>query len=121
MNARQAVKRRDFAALQQSITDQAQAEEFRTYVLPFMQPADCRWFWQQVMTPDQLEETFEAMREAVLHVAQVRQLVPQKVQGGYEDDFPVIYATPEARTQVFSEFEEARHSFLNALVVPFPG
>lgn len=96
------------------------ASEFKNEVLPYMRPDDCMWFWQQVMTPEQLEATFDAMRDVVLSIATARGLVPAQVQGGYQDDFPILYATSAARDLIFAELPKERHSFLNALLIPFP-
>ena len=120
MNPIQAVHNRDPDALDRAFDNLQEAEAFRNEVLPSLSPADCRWFWQQVMMPEQLTRTFEAMRDVALAIAQSRRLVPHEVQGGHLDGLPVVYATPSARAVIFAEISSERHSFLNALLIPFP-
>ena len=120
MNPIQAIHNRDPDALAQAFDSLQEVEAFRTEVLPTLSPAACRWFWQQVMTPEQLTRTFEAMRDVALAIAQSRRLIPHEVQGGHLDGRPVLYATPSARAVIFAETTPERHSFLNALLIPFP-
>jgi hypothetical protein len=118
MNPTQAIRNRDPDALDQAFDSVEEASTFRSEVLPTLSPDDCRWFWQQVMSPEQFHRTFEAMREVVLAIAQSHGLVPGQVQGGHVDDTPVVYATPRARALIFDEIPCERHSFLNALLIP---
>ena len=120
MNPIQAIQNRDPEALDQAFSSLEAAKAFRSDVLPMLSPDDCRWFWQQVMTPEQFASTFEAMREVVLAVAKSQRTFPGQVQGGYLEDVPVVYATDSARALIFAELPADRHSFLNALLIPFP-
>jgi hypothetical protein len=120
MNPTQAIHNRDPDALDRAFDNLQEAEAFRNEVLPSLSPDDCLWFWMQVMTPEQLTRTFEAMRDVALAIAQSRHLVPHEVQGGHLDGRPVVYATPNARAVIFAEISSERHSFLNALLIPFP-
>ena len=120
MNPTQAIRNRDPDALDAAFSSLEEATQFRNEVLPTMSPADAKWFWQQVMTPEQLTRTFEAMREVVLAIAHSRGLVPGQVQGGHVDDMPAVYATDQARALIFAELPSERHAFLNALLIPFP-
>ena len=54
MNPTQAIHNRDPDALDRAFDNLQEAEAFRNEVLPSLSPADCRWFWQQVMAPEQL-------------------------------------------------------------------
>jgi len=120
MNPIQAVHNRDPDALDRAFDNLQEAEEFRNEVLPSLSPDDARWFWQQVMTPEQFHGTFDAMREVVLSIAKEQGIFPGQVQGGYLDGSPVVHATEAARALIFGELSVDRHSFLNALLIPFP-
>ncbi len=120
MNPRQAVRRRNADALMDAFSNLQEVLEFRNEVLPYMRQADCLWFWRQTMTPEQLDTTFDAMRDVVLSIASIRGLIPDQVQGGYQDSTPVMYVTTSARDQLFAEIPKERHSFLNALLIDFP-
>ena len=116
----QAVRNRDPDALDRAFSSLEEAMHFRNEVLPRLSPADARWFWQQTMTAGQFRRTFDVMRDVVLTIASARGMVPGQVQGGYVDDTPVVHATDAARAVIFAEIPMQRHSFLNALLIPFP-
>ena len=46
-----------------------EASAFRQEVLPQLPAADCKFFWQTVMEPAQLEMTLNAVRDVCLSVA----------------------------------------------------
>jgi hypothetical protein len=120
MNPVQAIHNRDPDALDAAFSSLEAATQFRNEVLPTMSPADAKWFWRTVMTPEQFDRTFDVMREVVLAIAHARALVPSQIQGGHEDGTAVVYATDQARALIFAELPAERHAFLNALLIPFP-
>jgi len=61
--ALQAIHNRDPDALGAAFDSLEEAASFRNEVLPLLSPEDCRWFWQQVMTPEQLTRTLDAVRD----------------------------------------------------------
>ena len=96
-----------------AFADAAEAYEFRQEVLPLQSPDDCRWFWQQVMTPDQLESTLNAVRDVCLRIARDMELDPSiHYRGGYQDGLPVLVCSSEVAEVFYAQIPSERHSFL---------
>lgn len=113
MTALQAIKERDSSALIAAFADVAEANEFRREVLPNQSPADCRWFWQQVMTPDQLEKTMNAVRDVCLSVAKELDLVSGVHYSlGMVDDLPTMVCNSEVSRVFYARLPAERHSIL---------
>ena len=114
MNPTQAIHNRDPDALDQAFPSLEEAAAFRNEVLPSLSPADCKWFWQQVMTPEQLERTINAVRDVCLSVA-------TGVGLKLNEDFtaavdvhgdPILIVRPEVQRVFYSALPVKRHSIL---------
>jgi hypothetical protein len=113
MNPRQAVRRRDLDALASGLRDLEAAQEFRNQVLPYMQADDCRWFWQQVMQPKQLEQTLNAVRDVCLAVASEMELVPNvHYSFGMVDELPTLVCSEVVSQVFYARLPAERHSIL---------
>lgn len=113
MNPRQAVRKRDLEALAEGLVDLSAAKEFRNQVLPYMQPDDCRWFWQQVMRPEQLEQTLDSVRSVCLAVADELELVPNVHYSlGMVDELPTLVCSEMVSQVFYARLPAERHSIL---------
>lgn len=91
----------------------AEANEFRREVLPNQSPDECRWFWQQVMTPAQLEQTMNAVRDVCLAVAKEYDLQPNVHYSlGMVDDMPTLICSQEVAEVFYTKLPRERHSIL---------
>jgi hypothetical protein len=109
-----AIAARDRDALMASFSSLEEAEAFRTEVLPELPPADCKWFWQQVMEPEQLERTIDAVRDVCLSVARDVGLELNKDFTAAVDVHgdPILIAKPEIQQLFYAALPLARHSVL---------
>jgi hypothetical protein len=114
MNPTQAIHNRDPDALDRAFDNLQEAEAFRNEVLPSLSPADCKWFWQQTMTPEQLSRTLNAVRDVCLSVA-------TGVGLKLNEDFtaavdihgdPILIAKPEVQRIFYAALPTQRHSIL---------
>jgi hypothetical protein len=113
MNAINALQQRDAAALMDAFSDLEEANDFRRRVLPQLSPADCRWFWQCVMTPDQLERTMNAVRDVCLAVADEFDLVAGVHYSlGMVDDLPTLICPSQVAQVFYARIPPDRHSVL---------
>lgn len=113
MSAVQSIKDRDRAALMASFTSMEEAAAFRDTVLPTMSPADCKWFWQAVMTPDQLESTLNAVREVCLAVANELELdLNTHYSLGVRDGLPTMVVPAAVEPVLYARLPPERHSVL---------
>ena len=110
----QAVRDRDQAALFKAINGLEEAEQFRNEVLPDMSPADCKWFWQTVMTPEQLDQTVNAVRDVCLSVARQTGLKLNEDFTAAVDAHgdPILIAKPEVQRVFYAALPPRRHSVL---------
>ena len=113
MNPTQAIHNRDPDALDAAFSSLEEAAQFRNEVLPSLSPADCRFFWQTVMTPEQLTRTLDAVRDVCLAVADEMELLPNVHYSlGMVDDLPTLVC-PEVVSRVFyARLAPERHSIL---------
>jgi hypothetical protein len=113
MNPTQAIHNRDPDALDAAFSSLEAATQFRNEVLPTMSPADAKWFWQQVMSPEQLTRTLDAVRDVCLAIADEMELLPNVHYSlGMVDDLPTLVC-PEAVSRVFyARLAPERHSIL---------
>lgn len=113
MNPVQAIHNRDPDALMEAFDSLEAAAAFRNEVLPSLSPDDCRFFWQQVMSPEQLTRTLDAVRDVCLAIADEMELVPNVHYSlGMVDDLPTLVC-PEAVSRVFyARLPRERHSIL---------
>ena len=113
MNPIQAIHNRDPDALGQAFDRVEDAKAFRNEVLPSLSPDDCRFFWQTVMTPEQLTRTLDAVRDVCLAIADEMELLPNVHYSlGMVDDLPTLVC-PEAVSRVFyARLPPERHSIL---------
>jgi hypothetical protein len=113
MNPVTAIRNRDPEALDAAFDSFAEAEEFRNEILPSLSPDDCRWFWQQVMEPEQLELTLSAVRDVCLAIAKELQLIPGKGYSlGYENGSPTMVLTQNCCQAFYERLPASRHSIL---------
>lgn len=91
----------------------AEANDFRRNVLPHQSPDDCRWFWQQIMTPEQLEATMNAVRDVCLAVAKEMDLVAGVHYSlGMVNDMPTMVCNSEVSRVFYARLPAERHSIL---------
>lgn len=113
MTALQALRERDSKALMDAFEDVAQANEFKREILPNQSPADCRWFWQQVMTPDQLEMTINAVRDVCLSVAREFKLESGVHYSlGSLEELPTLICNSQVSELFYARLSKERHSVL---------
>ena len=113
MTALQAIRNRSPEDLTDAFANVEEANEFRRTVLPLQSPADCRWFWQQVMTPDQLEMTMNAVRDVCLAVAMEMDLQPGVHYSlGMVDELPSLICSFEVSKVFYARLPAERHSIL---------
>ena len=113
MNPTQAVHNRDPDALDRAFDNLQEAEAFRNEVLPSLSPDDARWFWQQVMTPEQLEHTVNAVRDVCLAVAKEFKLVAGTHYSlGFAEGLPTMVCLPDAAELFYARLPMERHSVL---------
>jgi hypothetical protein len=114
MNPIQAIHNRDPAALDAAFSSLEEAAQFRNEVLPTMSPADAKWFWKQIMSPEQLTRTLNAVRDVCLSVA-------TNVGLKLNEDFtaavdahgdPILIAKPEVQKIFYAALTPERHSIL---------
>jgi hypothetical protein len=113
MNPTQAIHNRDPDALDAAFSSLEEAAQFRNEVLPSLSPADCRFFWQTVMTPEQLTRTLDAVRDVCLAVAAELKLVPGKDYSlGSADGTPTMVLHKDCCRRFYDRFPPERHSIL---------
>jgi hypothetical protein len=113
MNATQAVHNRDPDALDQALGSLEEAVRFRNEVLPSLSPADCRWFWQQLMTPEQLDRTVNAVRDVCLAIAREMDLVSNTHYSlGFTEGVPTMVCSEEVSRVFYAKLPPERHSIL---------
>ena len=96
-----------------AFADVAEANEFRREVLPNQSPADCRWFWECVMTPAQLEQTMNAVRDVCLSVAREYDLQPNVHYSlGSLTGLPTLVCSEEVAQVFYAKLARERHSIL---------
>lgn len=54
-----AIRARDPDALATAFPSLDAASDYRTNTLPLLSADECRWFWQQIMSPEQFNQTLE--------------------------------------------------------------
>lgn len=113
MNPVQAIHNRDPDALMEAFDSLEAAAAFRNEVLPSLSPDDCRWFWAEIMSPEQLTRTLDAVRDVCLAIADEMELLPNVHYSlGMVDDLPTLVC-PEAVSRVFyARLPRERHSIL---------
>ena len=113
MTPTQAVHNRDPDALDRAFDNQQEAEAFRNEVLPSLSPADCRWFWQQLMTPEQLSRTLDAVRDVCISIATETGLtVNVDYSFGMVDDLPTLICSTQVAQMFYAQLPRGRHSIL---------
>ena len=113
MTALQAIRDRNPEALMDAFADVAEAYEFRQEVLPLQSPDDCRWFWQQVMDPAQLEQTMKSVRDVCLRVAKDYDLQPNVHYSlGMLDELPTLICSQQIAEVFYAKLPPERHSVL---------
>lgn len=113
MTALQAIKDRDANALSDAFSNVEEAKAFRNEVLPEQSPDDCRWFWQQVMTEDQLELLMGSVRSACLSVAKKEKLLfGTHYSLGTVEGLPTLICSPAVAQVFYESLPAERHSVL---------
>ena len=113
MTPLQAIKNRDPEALMAAFLSVEEAAEFRRLVLPEQSSDDCRWFWQQIMTPIQLETTMSFVRDACLRIAKELDLVNGvHFSQGFVDDMPTMICSEQVAAVFYAWLPRDRHSVL---------
>ena len=113
MTPTQAIHNRDPGALMKAFDSLETAAAFRSEVLPSMSPDDCRWFWQQVMSPKQLELTLNAVRDVCMAVADELELLPNVHYSlGMVDELPTLVCSEMVSRVFYARLPAERHSIL---------
>lgn len=113
MTALQAIKSRNPEALMAAFLSVEEASEFRRLVLPEQSPDDCRWFWQQIMEPKQLEMTMSYVRTVCLSVARELDLVPNvHFSLGTLEGLPSMVCSEQVSQVFYARLPRDRHSVL---------
>ena len=113
MTALQALRDRDPEALMEAFADVGEANTFRREVLPNQSPDECRWFWQQVMTPAQLEQTMNAVRDVCIKVASAYDLQPNVHYSlGSLEGLPTLVCSEQVAQVFYAKLPRERHSIL---------
>ena len=113
MNPIQAIHNRDPDALDAAFSSLEAATQFRNEVLPSLSPDDCRFFWRQVMSPEQLTRTLDAVRDVCLAIAADLKLVPGKDYSlGPVDGTPTMILNRTCCRVFYSRLPPERHSIL---------
>jgi len=113
MTALQALKDRDVDALIDALSDADEANEFKRDVLPDQSPDDCRWFWQQLLPPKELEEMMGFVRAVCLKIAKDKGLVLcMDYSLGTIDGLPTMICSPSTSLLFYTSLPADRHSVL---------
>ena len=113
MTALQALKDRNPEALAKAFDNLDEAHAFRLEVLPDQSPDDCRWFWQEVMTPAQLEQTMNAVRDVCMSVAREYDLQPNVHYSlGSLEGLPTLVCSEQVAQVFYTKLPRERHSIL---------
>ena len=62
--------------LDQALAAIEDAVQFRDEVLPTLEPADCRWFWEQTFDPQQFRTVAAAVVDVAAAVARLLRVPP---------------------------------------------
>ena len=110
----QAIQARNPQALAAAFGSLEEASDFRTEILPLMTPSDCKWFWGQVMRPEQLEQMLESVRDVCLSVASNVGLTLNEDFTAAVDAYgdPILMASPEVQRVFYAAVSPERHSVL---------
>ena len=114
MTALQAIKARDAEALNAAFDTVEEAQAFREKILPHLPPGDCKFFWQTVMEPHQLEMVLNAVRDVCLGIASRNGLtlgVDFNAAVDAQGD-PVMVVTEKHHRLFYEALPAARHSVL---------
>lgn len=114
MTALKAISDRDSVALMDAFGSVEEARAFKSEILPQLSPADCKWFWQEVMEPDQLEATINSVRDVCQAIARKVGLKLGKDFTGGVDAFgdPVLICRKELHEVFYKAVSPERHSIL---------
>ena len=114
MNPVKAITDRDPEALMAAFSNVNEAEAFKLEILPQMSAADCKWFWQQVMTAEQLEATLGQVRDVCQSICRKTRLTIGKDYTGGVDAFgdPVLIIDRSLHDVFYKALSAERHSFL---------
>ena len=112
-----AIRNRDMPRLADSFQSMEEANDFRNNVLHTLASSEARWFWQQVMTPEQLAETLEAVRAVIVHRAAAEGLeLGTDFSLGYQDGQPVLHVHAARENLVMSLVPQERQGMLRAFL-----
>lgn len=113
MNALQAIKERDAEALMDAFSNAEEAKAFRNEVLRLQSPDDCRWFWQQLLPPEQLEEMMGFVRDVCLKIATKEKLLfGTHYSLGTFEGLPTLICSTAVAQVFYESLPVARHSVL---------
>lgn len=114
MTALQAIRERDAAALMVAFSGLQEAEAFKTEILPLMDPGDCKWFWTEVLSPEQFEHLVSQVRDTCSLIARKAGLEFGKDYTCAVDGFgdPIMIVSPELHSVFYDTLSPARHSVL---------
>ena len=108
-----AIRARDVDALGEAFTDLESAAAYRTNTLPLLSAEECRWFWQQIMTPEQINSLLNSVRTVCLRAAQNADLVPGVHYSlSVLDELPTLICSHQVSQVFYAQIPPERHSVL---------
>ena len=118
----EAIHNRDPVQLDAAFATAEDAAQFRDEVLHQLEPADCRWFWQQTFSPEQFQQVAAAVVDVAASVARKEGFVLGTDYSVGVDDSGLaqLLATDQVLTRVMAALPAARRSVLKALVRSLP-
>lgn len=117
-----AVRNRSPDQLDAAFSTTEEATQFRDEVLPTLEPADCRWFWEQVCDPDQFQHVAQAVVDVAAAVARQEGFTLGRDYSVGIDGTGLaqLLATAVVLNRVMAQLPPQRASALKALVRVLP-
>lgn len=121
--ALEAIHNRDPDQLAAAFSDVESAARFRDEVLPLQSPEDCRWFWEQTLSPEQFQRIASMVTDVGASVARKQGLTlgSDYSLGVDEAGLGQLLATEMAYSRIAAELPAERRSMLRALLKVLPG
>ena len=117
-----AIRARDADALATAFPDFESAAAYRTHTLPLLRADECRWFWQQIMSPEQYNQTLELCMKScrtLLSTFGFRQ--GQHYDWILQNNVCLLIAHTDAiATILFDRIPQERHSILRCFFYEEP-
>jgi hypothetical protein len=118
-----AIHNRDPAQLEQAFDSAEAAAKFRDEVLHTLEPADCRWFWEQTFDAEQFRKVAGMVVDVAAAIARKQGLVlgTDYSQSVDETGLAQLICSEMTFSRIAAELPQERRSVLKALVRSIPG